>query len=95
MTAGLPAIDDRRNDGFRTLRQALGYAWSVAIVALPVEGKPLFEHVLSSDDPDLRWVARENLRKKRLERMDSDWVDDARVRAQPLRPWSRPARSQA
>jgi HEAT repeat protein len=82
LTAGLPAVHDRRSHEFRTLRQALGYAWSVAIVALPVEGQLLFEHLLASDDPDIRWVARENLRKKRLERMDSDWVDDARVRAQ-------------
>jgi hypothetical protein len=81
VTAGLPAIDDRRNDGFRTLRRALGYAWSVAIVALPEEGKPLFERLLASDDPDVRWVARENLRKKRLERMDPAWVGDATLRA--------------
>jgi HEAT repeat protein len=77
VTAGLPAVDSRRSDEFRTLRQALGYAWSVAIVALPEEGKALFEHLLASDDPDVRWVARENLRKKRLERMDPAWVDDA------------------
>jgi hypothetical protein len=59
VTAGLPAVDNRRRDEFRTLRQALGYAWSVAIVALPEEGKALFEHLLASDDPDVRWVARE------------------------------------
>jgi hypothetical protein len=27
-------------------------------------------------------VARENLRKKRLERMDGDWVEAARARVQ-------------
>src|SRR5215218_3223095 len=70
VTAELPALGDRRSDEFRTLRKTLGYAWSVAIVALPEEGKPLFEHLLESNDPDIRWVTGENMRKKRLERMD-------------------------
>jgi hypothetical protein len=82
VTAELPALGDRRSDEFRTLRKTLGYAWSVAIVALPEEGKPLFEHLLESDDPDIRWLARENMRKKRLERMDRDWVEGALARAQ-------------
>jgi HEAT repeat protein len=82
VTAELPELDDRRSDEFRTLRKTLGYAWSVAIVALPEKGKPLFEQLLTSDDADIRWVARENLRKKRLERMDGDWVEDARARVQ-------------
>jgi hypothetical protein len=81
VTAELPTLD-RRSAGFKTLRQALGYAWSVAIVALPEEGRPLFEHLLASDDPDIRWVARENLRKKRLKRIDADWVADTRARVQ-------------
>lgn len=82
VTANLPALGDRRSDSFRVLRKALGYAWSVAIVALPGEGKRVFERVLESDDRDLRWIARENLRKKRLERMDRDWVEGARARLQ-------------
>jgi predicted NAD/FAD-dependent oxidoreductase len=82
VTAELPELDDRRSDEFRTLRKTLGYAWSVAIVALPEKGKPLFEQLLTSDDADIGWVARENLRKKRLERMDGDWVEDARARVQ-------------
>jgi hypothetical protein len=82
VTAELPALGDRRSDEFRTLRKTLGYAWSVAIVALPEEGKPLLEHLLESDDPDIRWVARENLRKKRLERMDREWLESALPRAQ-------------
>ena len=40
-------------------------------------GKPLFEHLLGSDDRDVRWIVRENLRKKRLERMDREWVAGA------------------
>ena len=82
VTAELPALGDRRSDEFRTLRKTLGYAWSVAVVALPQEGKPLFERLLDSDDPDVRWITRENLRKKRLERMDREWVAGAIARAQ-------------
>jgi hypothetical protein len=83
VTADLPELGDRRSDEFRTLRKTLGYGWSVAVVALPEEGKPRFERLLESDDPDIRWVVRENLRKKRLERMDREWVEAARGRAQP------------
>ena len=43
-----PQLGDRRSNDFRTLRKTLGYAWSVAIVALPEEGKPLFEHCLEA-----------------------------------------------
>jgi hypothetical protein len=82
VTAELPELGDRRSDEFRTLRKTLGYAWSVAVVALPGEGVPHFEHLLGSDDPDVRWVVRENLRKKRLERMDREWVERALARAQ-------------
>jgi HEAT repeat protein len=83
VTANLPELGDRRSDQFRTLRKTLGYAWSVAVVALPDEGKPRFEHLLESDDADVRWVVRENLRKKRLERMNRAWVEAALARAQP------------
>ncbi len=83
VTAELPEVGDRRSDESRTLRKTLGYAWSVAVVAFPEEGKPLFERLLESEDPDVRWVVRENLRKKRLERMDREWVGGALTRAQP------------
>lgn len=82
VTADLPGLGDRRGDAVRTLRKTLGYAWSVAVVALPAEGKPLFERLLASDDADVRWIVRENLRKKRLERMDHAWVQGALARAQ-------------
>jgi HEAT repeat protein len=81
VTAELSELGDRSSDEFRSLRKTLGYAWSVAVVALPEEGKPLFE-LLRSDDPDVRWVVRENLRKKRLQRMDCEWVEGALARAQ-------------
>jgi hypothetical protein len=80
VTAALPTLGDRRADDFRSLRKTLGYAWSVAVVACPEEGKPRFERLLDSGDADVRWIVRENLRKKRLERMDRDWVERSLVR---------------
>lgn len=63
--AALPA--DRRRDGsVRTLRQALGYCWSVAIAADPAAGLARFEQLRESVDPDVHWIVRENLKKARL-----------------------------
>ena len=57
---------DRKSEAFRTLRQALGYCWSVAVAAQPVDGVPLMERWLAHPDLDARWIMRENLKKKRL-----------------------------
>jgi hypothetical protein len=65
----------RVSDARRTLRQGLGYCWSVAVAALPETGKPLMERWLVSPDPDIRWIMRENLKKNRLVRMDAAWVE--------------------
>ena len=64
----------RVSDANKTLRQGLGYCWSVAVAALPDAGKPLMERWLVSRDPDIRWIMRENLKKNRLVRMDAAWV---------------------
>lgn len=66
ITANLSRAADRREPAFRTLRQALGYGWSVAIVARPDVGWPLFEKWAASADPDVQWVVRENRKKRRL-----------------------------
>jgi hypothetical protein len=78
VTSSMLEEPDRRSEEFRTLRKGMGYCWSVAVAADPGLGKPLMEKWVSSDDPDVRWVMRENLRKKRLERMDADWVERQR-----------------
>ncbi len=62
--AALPA-DRRTAPPVRTLRQALGYCWSVAVAADPALGIPAFR-ALDSTDADVAWVVKENLRKKRL-----------------------------
>jgi len=69
ITATLPDAPDRITDAYRTLRQGLGYCWSVAIAADPVDGLPAFARWRGSSDPDVGWVVRENLKKARLERV--------------------------
>jgi hypothetical protein len=61
----IPA-DDRRDEEVRTLRQALGYTLSVVVVAVPDPGFALLERLAASDDKDVRWIVRENLKKARL-----------------------------
>jgi hypothetical protein len=81
ITGSLLVEVDRRSEPFRVLRQALGYCWSVAVVALPEAGRPALERWVESDDPDARWIVRENLRKKRLARMDEAWVARCQARS--------------
>jgi hypothetical protein len=71
--ATAPAAD-RRNPDYRTLRQGLGYCWSVAVAADPAAGPARMERWTGSADEDVRWVMRNNLSKKRLQRMDGAWV---------------------
>ena len=65
----------KRDENFKILRQGLGYCWSVVVAPLPAQGKGAMEHWFSSMDKDVRWIMKENLKKKRLERMDEDWVE--------------------
>ncbi len=74
ITASIRQVKYRRSDEFQALRQGLGYCWSVAVTALPDEGKKRMEKWLQSDDKDVLWIMRQNLKKKRLARMDAEWV---------------------
>jgi hypothetical protein len=74
ITERIEQMQDRRSEDFTALRKGMGYCWSVAVVALPTEGKALMEKWLISSDKDIRWIMRENLKKNRLARMDADWV---------------------
>lgn len=66
LVARLPA--QRHDSAARTLRQTLGYAWSVAVAADPGPGLLAFE-ALDTTDPDIAWIVRENTSKKRLARL--------------------------
>lgn len=74
ITASIAAATDRRAEDYKVLRQGMGYCWSVIVVARPSSGKRLMERWLKSDDKDVQWVMRENLKKKRLQVMDAAWV---------------------
>lgn len=66
ITVTIPGSPDRKTEGFQALKKGLGYGWSVAAAALPEAGRPLLEKWLASPDPDVAWIMRENLKKKRI-----------------------------
>jgi hypothetical protein len=66
ITTSLAASRDRRDDGFRVLRKALGYCWSVAAAAAPENARPYFEKWMQSRDKDVAWVMKSNLAKARM-----------------------------
>jgi len=75
ITRSIMDIADRKDEGFIALKKSLAYCWSVAIVALPDEGKQRFEKLVAYDDKDIKWIIRENLKKDRLKRMDQEWTE--------------------
>jgi hypothetical protein len=56
----------RGSESYKTFRQGLGYALSVFVAALPGEGFALLRKTAALRDPDVAWVVRENLKKKRI-----------------------------
>lgn len=74
VTDTLERENDFHGKDFTTLRKGLGYCWSVAVAALPVEGKALMEKRMAQENKDIHWVMKENLKKARLVRMDAEWV---------------------
>jgi hypothetical protein len=70
-TASIEALPAgaRRDPDVRTLRQALGYCWSVAVAGEPASGLPAFAALRGSTDADVAWVVRENEKKSRLRRL--------------------------
>ncbi|GAC1509110.1 MAG: hypothetical protein NVS1B3_10870 [Candidatus Dormibacteraceae bacterium] len=70
ITSSLASSEHRKDDGFRVLRQALGYCWSVAAAAAPDNAGPYFEKWLRSTDKDVAWVMKENLSRARMRRLN-------------------------
>ncbi|HSR34573.1 MAG TPA: hypothetical protein VLY63_28725 [Anaerolineae bacterium] len=75
ITASVQDVEDRKSEAFIALRKGLAYCWSVAVCALPEAGKVMMERWFSSTDRDIRWIMKQNLSKKRLKRMDAEWVE--------------------
>ncbi len=57
---------ERKSSEFRTMRKGLGYTLSVVICALPKEGFEYLRQIVDSQDADILWITRENLKKNRL-----------------------------
>lgn len=74
ITVTMENAKDKKDESFKVLRQGMAYCWSVAVVALPEAGKPLLEKWLNSQDKDIGWIVKENLKKNRLVKMDVGWV---------------------
>ncbi len=64
--AQFPQIQKRKSEPFRVLRKGLGYTLSVVVSAQPEEGFAYMESLTGSQDADILWILRENLKKKRL-----------------------------
>jgi hypothetical protein len=85
------APHERRIEGMRVLRQALGYCWSVAVAADPEHGLPAFVALQGAEgDADLAWITRENLRKARLQRLLQEGVGEPVRAERPGGPQQRP-----
>lgn len=74
ITTSMETAGDSIDEAFKVLRQGMGYCWSVAVAALPAEGKPMMEKWLTSRNSHIQWMMKENLKKNRLVKMDAKWV---------------------
>lgn len=84
ITASMEKTTVVKDESFKILRQGMAYCWSVAVVALPEAGKPLMEKWLESQNSDIRWMIKENLKKNRLIKMDPDWVKTCNQRLEQI-----------
>jgi hypothetical protein len=80
ITATLHYSDTHPREDMLVLRKGLGYCWSVAVAALPDEGKSFIEKWLATTNKDIQWIMQENLKKARLARMDQEWVKKWQIR---------------
>ena len=81
ITRSMAASTDRAGDGFKVLRKALGYGWSVAAAAAPANAVPYLEKWVRSTDKDVTWVMKTNLAKSRM----AGLREKLTVRAAPAR----------
>ena len=59
-------LSERKREEVKVLCKATGYTISVITAALPEQGFALMGECASWGDPDIKWILRENLKKKRL-----------------------------
>ncbi len=74
LSATSPDPAEQPREDVLVLRKGLEYCWSVAVAALPGEGKPFIEKWFASSNNAIQWIMQENLKKVRLVNMDPNWV---------------------
>ena len=74
VTRSSARVKERKSDEFLALKKGLAYCWSVAVAAYPEKGKAAIEKWFGSNDRDVIWIMKENLKKNRLARVDAAWV---------------------
>jgi hypothetical protein len=74
VTLSITNSGDTKSKSSEVLKKGLAYCWSVAIAACPEKGKKLFEKWVRSKDKNVIWIVKQNLKKKRLLKMDKEWV---------------------
>jgi hypothetical protein len=57
---------ERKSEAFRVLRKALGYTLSVVVAAVPQDGFEYMTQLIGTQDADVLWIVKQNLRKNRL-----------------------------
>jgi hypothetical protein len=57
---------ERGEEPFKVLRQGLGSSLGIVVAAAPGEGFALLRKCAAVQDPDMAWIIKENLKKKRL-----------------------------
>lgn len=80
ITTDIELAENPKEGSFKVLRQGMGYCWSVAVAALPKEGKIAMQKWFASQNTDVRWIMKENLKKNGLIKMDADWIKVSRAR---------------
>jgi hypothetical protein len=64
--AKIAAARERKSDEFKTLKQGLGYSLSVVVCPIPKEGFEYMRQLADTQDADVLWIVKENLKKNRL-----------------------------
>jgi hypothetical protein len=72
-------LQDRKTKPFRALRKVLGYTISILVCAQPKAGWRLIDELIHSKDTDFHWIARSNLKRRRLLR---DFPEEVKMKIQ-------------
>lgn len=75
ITASMVEEDMDKVEGYKELKRALSYCWSVAVAMSPEKGKPVMGRWIKENHPVINNIMRGNLEKERLSKMDPEWTN--------------------